>query len=97
MIHSHIIHVIKFVRENQEKRDRAERKITDEIELQNKRTDDIERMGEDLTSISNIKNLMEKRIKEHKLYEVLIFFFLFIYCSCIVSFKSSYSIILRWC
>ncbi|GJQ83460.1 hypothetical protein Trydic_g8586 [Trypoxylus dichotomus] len=59
----------KFVRENHEKRDRAEKKITDEIELQHKRETDIDIMTDHYRQVSDIKNLMEKMIKEHRMYE----------------------------
>lgn len=64
--------LLKFVRENQEKRERAEKKIQDAINLQKLRESDIAEIKGNIAKMLKDKAEMEQYIKEYKLYEVFI-------------------------
>lgn len=59
----------KFVRENYEKRERAEKKILDEIALQKRRTKEIQELEDNMNYMQEIKSEMEQKLKEYKIYE----------------------------
>ncbi|KAF2881444.1 hypothetical protein ILUMI_24730 [Ignelater luminosus] len=59
----------KFVKENQEKRERAERKLSDEKALIQKRSDDITELKKNYDHMLSIKLQMERNIKNHRMYE----------------------------
>lgn len=59
----------KFVRENEEKRDRAERKIKHDAEKCTKKDSDIKELQDKYDEMMEMKELMESQIKEHKMYE----------------------------
>lgn len=61
----------KFVRENYEKRERAEKKMVDEVNLQERRAKEIAELGLNMTFLQEIKVEMEQKIKEYKMYEVI--------------------------
>lgn len=58
------------MRENYEKRERAEKKILDEIAIQKKRSHDIAVLQQNMNYLLDVKALMEEKIKEYKIYEV---------------------------
>lgn len=60
------------MKENQEKRERAERKIAEEGALIVKRDKDIELLEKEYSYMLHIRSEMEHNIKNHKRYEVLI-------------------------
>lgn len=57
------------MRENLEKRERAEKKILDEKLLQQKRDNDISNLQDDMQYLTEIKWEMEAKTKSFKLYE----------------------------
>ncbi|GJQ85984.1 hypothetical protein Trydic_g21828 [Trypoxylus dichotomus] len=59
----------KFIRENQEKRERAEKKIVDEQNLQEKREEDINTVEKNIVYLTDIKGTMDHQIKEYRMYE----------------------------
>ncbi|KRT79425.1 hypothetical protein AMK59_7126, partial [Oryctes borbonicus] len=59
----------KFIRENQEKRERAEKKIVEEQSLQEKREEDIEMVKKNIVDLTNIKAQMDHKIKEYRMFE----------------------------
>ncbi|KZC12587.1 PREDICTED: coiled-coil domain-containing protein 42 homolog [Dufourea novaeangliae] len=59
----------RFVRENQEKRERAEIKIKEEKERQAKRRDEIEDLREKLKHMINVREKMKKYVDEYKKYQ----------------------------
>lgn len=60
----------KFIKENHEKRERAEKKIKDEQAIQKQRAKDIEEIKEKMNSLQDVKTIMENKIKEFRIYEV---------------------------
>lgn len=63
--------MLKFVKENQEKRERAEKKIQDAINLQQVREKDIKELIEQVNKMLADKAEMEQYIKEYRMYEVI--------------------------
>lgn len=59
----------KFVRENEEKRERAETKIKDDVEKREKKEQDIKELQETYDGMMKVKRQMEEQIKKHKMYE----------------------------
>lgn len=59
----------KFVRENEEKRQRADNKIKDDIERIKKKDLEITTLQEKYDEMMKVKLHMESQIKKHKLYE----------------------------
>lgn len=59
----------KFVRENEEKRERAEGKRKDDAEKCYKKEMDIKRLQEKYDEMMKVKLHMEAQIKKHKMYE----------------------------
>lgn len=59
----------KFVRENEEKRERAESKIKDDVEKREKKEQDIKELQEKYDAMMKVKIHMEEQIKKHKMYE----------------------------
>lgn len=62
------------MKENQEKRERAEKKIEEELALQERRQAEIDDMKGKYDHMIKVKKSMEQRIKEYRMYEVIIFF-----------------------
>lgn len=59
----------KFVRENEEKRQRADNKIKDDIERIKKKDLEITTLQEKYDEMMKVKLHMESQIKKHKMYE----------------------------
>ncbi|XP_012266751.2 coiled-coil domain-containing protein 42 homolog [Athalia rosae] len=59
----------KFAKENQDKRERAEHKIAEEIALQSKRREEIKEMEEKLKSMKDIKENMEKHVADYGMFQ----------------------------
>ncbi|XP_015592671.1 coiled-coil domain-containing protein 42 like-2-like [Cephus cinctus] len=59
----------KFAKENQEKRERAEHKINDELERQAARNAEAEELQEKMNRLQEIKYNMQKHVKEYKMYQ----------------------------
>lgn len=59
----------KFVRENEEKRERAETKIKDDVEKREKKEQDIKELQEKYDEMMKVKRNIEEQIKKHKMYE----------------------------
>ncbi|KAI4454738.1 hypothetical protein MML48_9g00001900 [Holotrichia oblita] len=59
----------KFVRENQEKRERAEKKIVEEKILQEKRNTDIINVKDNIVYLTDIKAQMDHKIKEYRMFD----------------------------
>lgn len=59
------------MKENQEKRERAEKKIEEELALQERRQAEIDDMQAKYDHMIEVRKNMEQRIKEHSMYEVI--------------------------
>ncbi|KAL0867508.1 hypothetical protein ABMA27_008291 [Loxostege sticticalis] len=59
----------KFIRENQEKRDRAERKMEADSEVLERKTRETEAMRCRVAEMEEVKQLMEKQVKDYTIYE----------------------------
>ncbi|KAI5633631.1 hypothetical protein NE865_13636 [Phthorimaea operculella] len=59
----------KFIRENQEKRDRAERKMEADLEMLERKTRETEAMKQRVAEMQEVKALMEKQVKDYTIYE----------------------------
>ncbi|XP_004922729.1 coiled-coil domain-containing protein 42 homolog [Bombyx mandarina] len=59
----------KFIRENQEKRDRAERKMTADAEVLERKTRETDAMRLRVAEMTEVKELMEKQVKDYTIYE----------------------------
>ncbi|XP_048482465.1 coiled-coil domain-containing protein 42 homolog [Plutella xylostella] len=59
----------KFIRENQEKRDRAERKMADDNEVLARKTRETEAMRKRVAEMEEVKQLMEKQVEDYSVYE----------------------------
>ncbi|XP_028130838.2 coiled-coil domain-containing protein 42-like [Diabrotica virgifera virgifera] len=59
----------QFIKENMDKRERAEKKIKDDTKLCAQRTKDIEKCNKDYQALKDTKFEMDKKIKEFRLYE----------------------------
>ncbi|CAH0595517.1 unnamed protein product [Chrysodeixis includens] len=59
----------KFIRENQEKRDRAERKMQADNEVLERKTRDTEAMRQRVIEMEEVKKLMEQQVKDYTIYE----------------------------
>ncbi|XP_026314614.1 coiled-coil domain-containing protein 42 homolog [Hyposmocoma kahamanoa] len=59
----------KFIRENQEKRDRAERKMEADTEVLERKTKETEAMRQRVAEMEEVKQLMEQQVKEYTIYE----------------------------
>ncbi|KAM3959505.1 coiled-coil domain-containing protein 42 homolog [Aphomia sociella] len=59
----------KFIRENQEKRDRAERKMEADNEVLERKTRETEAMQRRVAEMEEVKQLMEKQVKDYTIYE----------------------------
>ncbi|KAJ0172906.1 hypothetical protein K1T71_011082 [Dendrolimus kikuchii] len=59
----------KFIRENQEKRDRAERKMQADNEVLMRKTRETEVMRQRVVEMEEVKQLMEKQVKDYTIYE----------------------------
>ncbi|XP_023289087.1 coiled-coil domain-containing protein 42 like-2 [Orussus abietinus] len=62
----------KFVKENYEKRDRAEHKINEEYERQMKRLEDAEDSANKLNHMKEIRDNMQQHIKKYKIYQTFL-------------------------
>lgn len=62
--------VKQFIRENQEKRDRAERKMEADTEVLERKTKETEAMRQRVAEMEEVKQLMEQQVKEYTIYEV---------------------------
>lgn len=58
------------MKENQEKRERAERKMVEEVALQRRRQEDLDALKKTTDQMLETKRMMERNVKSHKLYEV---------------------------
>ncbi|XP_047538150.1 coiled-coil domain-containing protein 42 homolog [Vanessa atalanta] len=59
----------KFIRENQEKRDRAERKMAADNEVLERKTRETEAMRQRVAEMEEVKQLMEKQVHDYTIYE----------------------------
>ncbi|XP_034827559.1 coiled-coil domain-containing protein 42 homolog isoform X1 [Maniola hyperantus] len=59
----------KFIRENQEKRDRAERKMEADTEVLERKTRETEAMRQRVVEMKEVKQLMEKQVRDYTIYE----------------------------
>ncbi|KAL4711936.1 hypothetical protein ACJJTC_006105 [Scirpophaga incertulas] len=59
----------KFIRENQEKRDRAERKMQEDSEALERKTRETAAMKERVAEMEQVKQLMEQQVKDYTIYE----------------------------
>ncbi|XP_045487173.1 coiled-coil domain-containing protein 42 homolog [Pieris rapae] len=59
----------KFIRENQEKRERAERKMEADLEVLERKTKETEVMKERVEEMEEVRDLMEKQVKAYTVYE----------------------------
>ncbi|XP_037292808.1 coiled-coil domain-containing protein 42 homolog isoform X1 [Manduca sexta] len=59
----------KFIRENQEKRDRAERKMEADNEVLVRKTRETEAMRQRVAEMEEVRVLMEKQVKDYTIYE----------------------------
>lgn len=59
----------KFIRENQEKRDRAERKMAADTEVLKRKTKETEAMLQRVQEMEEVKELMEKQVNDYTIYE----------------------------
>ncbi|XP_018326626.1 coiled-coil domain-containing protein 42 [Agrilus planipennis] len=59
----------KFIKENYEKKIRAERKMTEEQALQRLRSENIVSLQKQIDELKEVKNNMEEEIKKHAIYE----------------------------
>ncbi|CAG4968157.1 unnamed protein product [Parnassius apollo] len=59
----------KFIRENQEKRDRAERKMEADTEVLARKTRETEAMRKRVTEMEEVKRLMEQQVRDYTIYE----------------------------
>ncbi|XP_017762535.1 PREDICTED: coiled-coil domain-containing protein 42 like-2 [Eufriesea mexicana] len=59
----------RFVRENQEKRDRAESKIKEERDRQLNRSEQVRELNEKLARMKDIRERMKKHVEEYKKYQ----------------------------
>ncbi|XP_023933727.2 coiled-coil domain-containing protein 42 homolog [Bicyclus anynana] len=59
----------KFIRENQEKRDRAERKMEADMEVLERKTRETEAMRQRVVEMEEVKELMEKQVQDYTIYE----------------------------
>ncbi|XP_075983692.1 coiled-coil domain-containing protein 42 homolog [Anticarsia gemmatalis] len=59
----------KFIRENQEKRDRAERKMAADNEVLERKTKETEAMRKRVDEMEEVKQLMEQQVKDYTIYE----------------------------
>lgn len=66
---SNFIRFNKFVRENEEKRERAQNKIKDDVDRCEKKSWEIEALQEKYDLMMKVKLHMEGQIKKHKMYE----------------------------
>lgn len=62
--------VKQFIRENQEKRDRAERKMEADTEVLERKTKETEAMRQRVAEMEEVKQLMEQQVKDYTIYEV---------------------------
>ncbi|XP_076760597.1 coiled-coil domain-containing protein 42 homolog [Xylocopa sonorina] len=69
LLRESFIKLNKFVRENQEKRDRAEAKIKEECERQMTRQKEIDELSEKLAHMNEIRGKMKKYVEEYKKYQ----------------------------
>lgn len=63
------------MKENQDKRERALRKMQEEIALQDERKDMLLKLDNRMRHYQKIQTMMVKKIKEYRLYEVYVFKF----------------------
>lgn len=68
------LYVWQFIRENQEKRERAERKMQADNEVLERKTKETEAMRQRVVEMEEVKALMEKQVKDYTIYEVGIFY-----------------------
>ncbi|CAG9559327.1 unnamed protein product [Danaus chrysippus] len=59
----------KFIRENQEKRDRAERKMEADTEVLQRKTRETDAMRQRVTEMEEVKELMEQQVRDYTIYE----------------------------
>ncbi|XP_045770984.1 coiled-coil domain-containing protein 42 homolog isoform X2 [Maniola jurtina] len=59
----------KFIRENQEKRDRAQRKMEADTEVLERKTRETEAMRQRVAEMKEVKQLMEKQVRDYTIYE----------------------------
>nr|AXF48808.1 odorant receptors OR71 [Lobesia botrana] len=59
----------KFIRENQEKRDRAERKMADDEEALERKTRETQAMRMRVQEMEHVKMMMEKQVQDYTIYE----------------------------
>ncbi|XP_049878957.1 coiled-coil domain-containing protein 42 homolog [Pectinophora gossypiella] len=59
----------KFIRENQEKRDRAERKMEEDLIVLDRKTKETEAMRQRVEEMQEVKELMEKQVRDYTIYE----------------------------
>ncbi|CAK1590581.1 unnamed protein product [Parnassius mnemosyne] len=59
----------KFIRENQEKRDRAERKMEADMEVLTRKTRETEAMRKRVAEMEEVKRLMEQQVRDYTIYE----------------------------
>lgn len=60
----------QFIRENQEKRDRAERKMEADNEVLERKSKETEAMRQRVAEMEEVKEMMEKQVKDYTIYEV---------------------------
>ncbi|KOB64754.1 putative coiled-coil domain-containing protein [Operophtera brumata] len=59
----------KFIRENQEKRDRADRKMEADQEVLERKTRETEAMRQRVGEMQEVKEMMEKQVRDYTIYE----------------------------
>ncbi|XP_041971433.1 coiled-coil domain-containing protein 42 homolog [Aricia agestis] len=59
----------KFIRENQEKRDRAQLKMQADLEILDRKTQETEAMKARVVEMEEVKELMEKQVQDYAIYE----------------------------
>ncbi|XP_013188342.1 coiled-coil domain-containing protein 42 homolog [Amyelois transitella] len=69
MLKESFISFNKFIRENQEKRERAERKMAADAEVLERKTRETDAMRERVLEMEEVKALMEKQVKDYTIYE----------------------------
>lgn len=73
-LNNRVTFFLQFIRENQEKRDRAERKMADDNEALERKTRETEAIRQRVAEMEEVKQLMEKQVKDYTIYEVTLFF-----------------------